>query len=214
MRFNIQLAESDSEITRIILQAIQDRLNKRLSSITTSLIPKIKTIVADALRSEPEYASLTNGKLKYEFGIDNSSAVDNIITKLVNTIELDTQPIKSSSRSLSGGFTLRMMKSDDLNGVIADPDAFVNDQRRGYQLPWLEWLLLRGNNTIVSNYEVKIGSSPYSRTGNAIMVASTSNWRVPTEFVGTSSNNWTTRAIASSESVIAKTIEQAIKDIL
>lgn len=214
MRFDIQLAESDSEITRIVLQAIQDQLNKRLSSITSSLIPKIKTIVSDALRAEPEYASLTNGKLRYELGIENPSSVDSIINKLVNTIELDNQSIKLSGRSLSGGFTLRMMKSDDLNGVIADSDAFVNDQRRGYQLPWLEWLLLRGNNTIVSNYQVKIGSSPYSRTGNAIMVNSTSNWRVPTEFVGTSSNNWTTRAIASSESIIAKTIEQTIKGIL
>lgn len=214
MRFDIKLIESNSEITRVILQALQSHINRNLSTVSSSVIPKIKGIVADALRAEPEYASLTAGKLKYELGIDSSTAVDNIVNKLVDTIELDLQPVSSSSRSLSGGFTIRMMKSDDLDGVIADADAFVNDQKRGYQLPWLEWLLLRGNDTIVSNYSVKIGNNPNSRTGNAIMVSSASNWRVPTEFVGTSSNNWTTRAIASANSSIAKAMEQSIKDIL
>lgn len=214
MRFNLQLAESNSEISKVILDALQNHLNRGLSRVSTTLIPRIKLIVAEALRAEPEYASLTNGKLKYELGIDNPSSVDSVISKLVDTIELDSNPIRSSGRGLSGGFVLRMMRSSDLNGVIADSDAFVNDQQRGYQLPWLEWLLLRGNDTIVSNYAVKIGNSPYSRTGNAIMVSSSSNWRVPTEFVGTARNNWTTRAIAASEGRISQVIEQAIRDII
>jgi hypothetical protein len=164
--------------------------------------------------SEPEYASLKGGKLRYELGISNTSNVDMVIDSLVNTLNIQSNPITYSSRSLSGGISLTMMKSDDLGGVINTQEAFVDDAQRGYSLPWLEWLLLKGNTILVYNYEVKLGSNPKSRTGNAIMVSSKQNWRIPTEFVGSEKNNWTTRAVAAAEYAIIAIIEKEIKDLI
>jgi len=147
-------------------------------------------------------------------GIADTSSVDLVIQKLVDTLTITNNGTKISRSFLSSGFSLTMMKSDDLNGVIGDQVALVVDKNRDYELPWLQWLLLRGNEVIVQNYSVKIGPNPASRTGNAIMVQSNRNWRVPPEFVGTQTNNWTTRAIAAAETEILQALQSAIRNSL
>jgi len=46
------------------------------------------------------------------------------------------------------------------------------------------------------------------------MVSSKKNWRIPTEFVGSQKNNWTTRAVEASEYAITTLIEKEIKDLI
>ena len=105
-----------------------------------------------------------------------------------------------------------MTKSDDMDGVIYSENARVIDNDN--DLPWLEWLLFKNNAPIVKNYNVKFGSSPYSRSGLAIMVPSSNNWRVPPEFAGSIRNNWTTRAISRAEPAVYGIIKKAIEDNL
>lgn len=211
-RFNIRLLESESAISRSIMVALRDHLSIAFSRLPTTIARPIKDAITQALKSEPEYASLKSGKLRYEMGIENTSNVDTIIESLVNTLDIQYRPITHSLKSLSGGFSLTMMKSDDLGGVVNTQEAYVNDAQRGYSLPWLTWLLLRGNEVLVYDYEVRLGSNPRSRSGNAIMVSSKKNWRVPPEFVGSQDDNWTTRAISAAESSILTIIEKAVKD--
>ena len=135
--------------------------------------------------------------------------VDNIIDKLVSTIDVSRSTVSYNKIGLVGGFTITMMKSDDMNGVIFTDIASVISNN-GQHLPWLQWLLLEGNNAIVKNFDVKMGSYSQSRSGMAIMVSSRDNWRVPPEFVGTISNNWTTRAIDRIEDKIDILIENII----
>jgi hypothetical protein len=78
-------------------------------------------------------------------------------------------------------------------------------------LPWLEWLLLKGNSIIVRNYNVKYGQNPRSRSGDAIMIDSTSSWRVPPEFAGTTRDNWTTRALNRVDKDINRIIQQSFE---
>lgn len=83
---------------------------------------------------------------------------------------------------------------------------------RGYQLPWLKWLLVEGTKPIVKNYAVKFGPNKSSRTGMAVMVNSSSNWSVPSEFAGTISSNWISRAIDDiSDLFISSIIENEIR---
>ncbi|NCA31122.1 MAG: hypothetical protein EBS93_10465 [Chitinophagia bacterium] len=95
-----------------------------------------------------------------------------------------------------------MVVSIDYADVLSSDDALVIDNLRGYNLPWLEWLLLEGNKIIVRKQQVEFGPNIASRTGNAIMRPSNKSWRVPSEFAGTITNNWITRAIDNSESQI------------
>lgn len=214
MKISLSLLESDSDIRKMILDEIIQTLQKALSSAARVLPDRIKNIVKDALKSEPEYQSLMSGNLRLEFGIADVSNVDLVINKLVDTLSLNIDTLKRSNNGVRGGITITMMKSDDFNGVISDESASVQDANKGYSLPWLEWLLLRGNQIIVRKYNVSFGSYPTSRSGGAVMVESNSSWRVPPEFAGTQSNNWTTRAIEKIEQNIINTLRSSIEDNL
>jgi hypothetical protein len=211
MNLSLSILETNSAISKMILDALRIELDRTMQKSAKELPLKIKPLLSDALKQEPEYSSLKSGKLRFEFGIPDAGAVDDVVEKIANTITINASPLKISGSSLSGGFTLTAIKTDDINGIINDPSAIVEDTTRGHSLPWLEWLLFRGNQTIVKGYDVKLGPNDNSRTGNAIMVSANNNWRVPAEFAGTSSNNWTTRAVERLESNIYKIIQSTVE---
>jgi len=210
MRFDIQILESDNQIVSAIIHSIKDVIGNAIKKSMSKITDGTKEIVAESLKQEPEYGSLTSGKLRADFGIPDTSMVERVVNALADTIIITEVPITGNQNGLKGGFILTMMKSDDLNGVIYQEIATVSDIK-GYKLPWLEWLLLRNNEPIVKNYEVQYGPSPYSRSGLGIMVPSEDSWRVPPEFAGSQDSNWTTRAIERSEGRIYKLIQQTIE---
>lgn len=206
--------ESSPAIRQAILKEISKIMIKAIDKATPRIANDIKVLLREALKQEPEYQSLVNGTLKAEFGIPSSSQIDAVVQAMVETINLKRSQISTNNFGITGGFTLTAMKSDDIGGVISSSQAQVNDAERGYVLPWLEWLLLKNNQILVKNYEVKLTSNPRSRSGMALMVSSDKNWRVPPAFAGSVTNNWTTRAVSRIEnsvySIIRKHIEAAI----
>lgn len=214
MKYSIKLLESSSEIASKILQALQDNVSKIINKVLPKIEQDLKNLVSDALRQEPEYQSLLSGTLKAEFGIYDSGSVEKIVEALSSTIKIEQQPIQIGRNSLRGGFSITMMKSDDMDGIIFIDSASVVDNTRGYVLPWLEWLLYENNKPIVKNYTVNYTNSEYSRSGLAIMIPDDSNWRVPPEFAGSIKNNWTTRAISRLDPVIYNTIISNMESVL
>ena len=212
MKFSLDIVESSDQIVKLILDQLKDEINKTIKSALPNIQKDVKSIMKNALVSEPEYGSLKAGTLRAEFGISDPSAVDSVIDLMVNTLEIKLDPIKVAGNKLVGGFLLTMIKSDDISGVIYNDNAKVIDNARGYSLPWLEWLLLKGNETIVQNYSVKYSNSPLSRSGLALMVESQNNWRVPPNFSGDQNNNWTTRAISKIDKEIVNIISKNIND--
>lgn len=205
MKLNVNIIESNKQIKDLILNNIKDTMTKIVNKAIPAINSSVKSIVKNALVGEPEYGSLLSGTLKAEFGIPNSSVVDSIVDALVDTLNIEASPITISRNGIAGGFSLTMMKSDDMNGLVYTDLASVHDAK-GYSLPWLEWLLYEKNNPIVKRYNVSYTDSPYSRSGMAIMVPSTGNWRVPPMYAGSIRNNWTTRAISKTEKQIYNTI--------
>ena len=210
MKFTLQLVESSREIEKNILSTLKILLEQAVNSSIKELSDNIKDIVKKALQSEPEYSSLKSGELRYNFGISDPSNVDIVIEKLVDTIEIEIKPIKITPKGLSGGYTINMINSQDFGGVLNIDAAMVVDDKGGYRLPWLEWLLLKNNEFIVKNYEVQLGPNSSSRTGNAIMVKSNDSWRVPPAFAGSQESNWTTRALEKVDKEIIMTMENTL----
>ena len=213
MRISANIVETNDEINTMILEIMADHINDTLNIAMPKITTEIKELVALSLREEPEYQSLLSGRLRAEFGLSDTNMVDNIIDKLVSTIDVSRSTVSYNKIVLVGGFTITMMKSDDMNGLIFTDIASVISNN-GQHLPWLQWLLLEGNNAIVKNFDVKMGSYSQSRSGMAIMVSSRDNWRVPPEFVGTISNNWTTRAIDRIEDKIYTLIQDIIEALI
>lgn len=210
MKFSIQLLDSDKEIQKQIIAAISGEIQKTIIKAIPNIKAKIQDAVKNAVKSEPEYKSLVSGELKYEFGItDSISKVENIINTMTSNINIRYSNITTNSRGLKGGFSLEMIPSDFAD-ILGLGDSYVQDQK-GYSLPWLQWLLLEGGNILVRNYQVVIGPSPYSRTGNAVMKPEPgTNWVVPPKFAGTINNNWITRSISRIDNQINNIIEEEV----
>jgi hypothetical protein len=211
MKYEVVLLENDSTIRKNILEALKPLIDQSLTKAVTSLRQPLVDLIKSALRSEPEYASLISGQLRWELGIADVGNVDIAINNIANSIEINKQSVGINNLGLSGGMELKIINNQDFGGALSDQSAFVNDAERGYSLPWLEWLLLKGNAILVRNFEVKFGPSPRSRSGNAIMIGSSSNWRVPPEFAGTIRDNWTTRAIDRIDNQIIKLMQNTFE---
>jgi hypothetical protein len=210
MKFSLRLLETDSQISKLIMDELKIILDKAINTALPKISTEIKILIGESLRNQPEYSSLMTGTLKAELGIADATSITSVIDALIETLAVQKNDIKVTNKGLSGGFSLTMMKSDDMNGVIYTDPASVKDAS-GYSLPWLEWLLLKGSEILVKNYEVSYVSSPYSRSGMAIMIPSSSSWRVPPQFAGTENDNWTTRAINSVEDSVYKIIQENIE---
>lgn len=207
MKINIKLLESNSVITKNILQEISKYIDVAISKSLTGIKQDIEKIVLDSVKNEPEYLSLKNGQLRYEFGIPNTSVVDSILQKIINTINIHKKNTTFNQSGVVGGFVLTALDENDIISFTSLPEAMVIDTKNGYSLPWLQWLLLEGAKPIVKNYDVKVGPNRASRTGMAIMVKDSGSWSVPNSFIGTRNSNWFTRAI---DNINDNTIENSI----
>lgn len=209
MKFSIKLLDSAKDIEQKILRAMLPEVVATMNSGMSKLKNNLPNIIRQAIINTPEYESLALGKLRYEFGIDN---VDSKLASLVNVWSTNIKYIYSAptivANRIKGSFSANMIRAD-FSDVLYTDFAAVVDTVRGYTLPWLEWLLLEGNKTIVRNYEVILGPNRASRTGYALMKKSSRSWKVPSEFSGTANDNWITRAIDRAEPNIQQLLDEA-----
>jgi glycosyltransferase involved in cell wall biosynthesis len=90
-------------------------------------------------------------------------------------------------------------------------DAVNQITEKGETLDWLSWLLIRGGDIIIQEYDVE-WCPPKSRTHMLIMVKGVGRrWRVPTYFQGTVQNNVITRVLDTMQSTYANSIENIMK---
>ena len=211
MKLSLQLVENSQTIQQEILRALLPECQKYMDNVINKLKKELPNIVSNAITSEPEYGSLLSGKLKFEFGIaDAGSKITNIINHWITNIVYDYKPPAASSSGIRSSFSAKLIRAN-FSDIINTSDAMVIDSNRGYELPWLEWLLLDGTATIVPQYEVRIGANSRSRTGYAVMVPSKDSWKVPDEFSGTIDNNWITRAISNSQEEIQNLLNRILQ---
>lgn len=213
MKLSLNIVESTSTIEKDILNIIASVLDEAFQKLRPSIINKLQQIVKDAIMAEPEYQSLLNGQLKYELGIDNNFKIMDIIEVWSSTVNIDIKPVRIVGSKLTGGIAISMIKSD-YSDVLSQDSASITDQNTGSVIPWLYWLLLAGGDILISNYEVQLGPNPKSRSGNAIMVSSTENWRMPPQYAGTAKDNWVYRAINKLDSQIENMLQTELEKAL
>lgn len=211
MRFGTRILEGVQSVSKKVL----GELSKQVGKLFTKAQPKIqkdfRTIISRAIRSQPEYGSLKTGELRYNFGIPNVAAVDAVVDRFVDSINVRTNAVKVSGNTLSADLIFSIIAEEDVTSILSSEEAQVLTEK-GQTLPWLQWLLLEGSEPLVLTHRIKIGSSEYSRTGQAIMIPTKNgNWRVPPRYIGTVDNNWITRAISSVEGEINNILSKHIK---
>jgi len=198
-----------SQFSQDVEREIIKKIKSKAPKIKISITDQIKKNVREALIGTQEYQSIIHGRLRAELGIPNSSSrIMSVVDTWVDNIVVKVTTGKSPFLSINIG-----MIQADYSDVLALPEAQYTYKSRRSEgtIPWLRWLLLEGPKRIITQYE--FSKSPIgSRTGMGIMISKERGaWQVPSEFSGTSVNNFATRALGNMESVIDKIVENTVK---
>lgn len=218
----VRVKISDSEAKKIetsILDIFVDELNTRLGVGLFRIIEKIKISVGNMIRSAPEFSDLIgNTQIRAEIGlVDGASKLNDIIEIFVNGIRFDTDPFRRVGRVIKGGLTINIIR-EDYADVLASESAsytyYSQRYRKEVTIPWLEWLLIAGDEILVRDFKVKFGLAiEGSRTGNAVMKKdkSSAGWRVPGQYVGYPDDNFVTRALDGIEDDIYNILKNELE---
>lgn len=208
---SLKLQETPSQINKEILLALLPQVETYFKNVFSKVSSQIQNLIINSIKNAPEYDALLNGQLKAEFGLPDSDSRVNFILEFWRNIQVTYYPVKIKNNStLSANFIINMIKSDFSDILSLGASTFTTE--KGSELNWLEWLLLFGNQTIIKDYEVVLGSNPRSRTGLAVMKGVISGkWSVPSEFAGTVNNNWITRSIDSVDGEINKLLLDSLR---
>lgn len=214
MQVSIKLKETEQQIQALILKQLNKAIVECLSKAKIGIARAVKLQVEAAIKRAPEYESLTSddGKLRVQFGlVDADSKVKEIIDLFVNEIQVVVRTPLVSGSTIRAGIEIKAIKGDFSDALSSTSASQITE--KGESLPWLEWLLTRGDTIILREYEVvsKGKALAKSRTGGAVTIKKKSgSWRVPPEFSGSEGDNWITRAIDSIDATIESTIEAEI----
>lgn len=225
-------------------RVIVSQLNRELKRIAPLVEEDFKNTFKAVFRDHPTFKSLGGTEprgLDAHFGFPKGTApsvVDQIIFTLSNSVTV--RPIRVSRRrgkpqELTGGLELTAVRADfqDLLGL---PEGHVTT-KKGKDLWWMRWLLIRGNSLIVKDYSITFGYFPLGttrsqriqrrlaghdrRSEKAIMVYTkelpqyypdaTSGWKVPSEHAGVYNDNFITRAIDEKFKFIQKIFQASVE---
>lgn len=206
----IKLIEKPSQIEEKINKALAEEINLRLFKAQANIITAAKNLTSEWISLQPEMISLASNdqfSLAGQLGIYAGSGLS--ITSIIRTAISNSISIKFKkfSNKLIGGFELNFQPSDFIN-LLSLPQAVVN--YKDGVLPWLDWLLKRGDTIIVANYAYN-ASTGLGRSGLGNMKPGGS-FRIPPQYSGVESNNFITRALIGSkqEEAITKLFKKAL----
>ncbi len=195
-------------------KAFRDAAAKEMYNVINPIIKKsankfrisLQQLVKESFKATSTYDSLINGTLKGHFGFyaGTSSKVDAVIDELIGQIFVESHTASKDSHII---LTVNMIESD-FQKVTSASSAIITTEK-GEQLFWLEWLLLRGTELVLSGYSIpnvrikrKQGTG---RSGKATMVVTDDEsqiWHVPITFAGTPGKNWVTDTLKESKIVL------------
>ncbi len=183
---SIKLTQSEAQIERIIIDMLKKQFKDTAIASQLAIEDRLRSVIIDSIKAAPEYHSLLSGRLLGEFGLtDAPTKLDRILQVWSQDIHFDMKNTTMRITAIQG----------DFKNVLSLPEAqqFTN---KGVSLDWLDWLLIKGDKTIIREYEIEAAQGRRSRTGLAVMVkVKKGRWKVPSQYAGTVNKNWVTRAI-------------------
>lgn len=206
---SIKLLDGLESITKKINTASASYINNKIKNRKQNIQKRIKLLTSNWITSQNEMVALANGLLSGAFGIppgDERAAFNAIHDAVVASVEVEIVLFNNSLTS--GGIKVNFQPAD-FSRLLSIPEGHVIYENG--DLHWLQWLLQRGDEVIVTNYEYN-PKSGFGRSGLGSM-KSGGFFRVPPQYSGTSDNNFITRALIGrrQEQEIALILKDALR---
>lgn len=208
----LKIVDSFSNIKNKIDTAIANHMNKRIQTRRKRAEAQIKSYIRGWIEEQDEVASLkAQGELKSlnaQFGLPPgvpNIAIEAIIQALIQSIEVLFTKVDKKFR---GKVEFRI-RGEVILSILGIPQGIVITEK-GASLNWLEWLLTRGNETIISGYQYT--ASPGGGRSGGGWMSGGSVFRVePTSFAGRVDNNFITRAFKDKDKELSRVLKVLLK---
>jgi hypothetical protein len=206
----LQLVDSLDVIEKNIAKALSELANNIISQNQNNILNRCKSLAKSWILSQPEMMSLSSSSpesLAGQLGIYAGSAT-RIIQGIASAVEnsLSIKIVKFDNK-LKGGIEVNFQPSNFVNLLSLSEGHIIFN---GGDLHWLDWLLKRGDNIIVVNYQYN-PESGLGRSGLGNMIPGGA-FRIPPEYSGTNDDNFVTRALIGTQQ--EKQISKIFQDIL
>lgn len=218
-----ELRFNDDQIKKALNASWKRHIRQTINDNLRSLESAIKERYAVNVRKTRTYINLSrdNTTFRTEIGVPSSSSVlTTIINTLLDNVEVRMGRVENDNLDYMIPLNIILWNDKILKAVLNSPGAsyFSESLRAGtiHEVPWLEWLLLRGTEPVVFGYRVMYDKSAWSRTDNAIMVKSTSGDKYPKDFSvredlsGTKDDNFITEAAVNLSEELPEIIQKEI----
>jgi hypothetical protein len=197
MTISLKITDSIKSIEKNINSAIAEYINTKLNNNSKNIVSEISSHVPTWLRNQPEIVALLakdNTSLAGYFGIAGSAS--DVVNAIVNSVtgSLIFKFVSYNNSLTRGGFEVYIQPENFAN-LLGLPQGHTIYQ--GGDLHWLDWLLIRGDAIIVSNYQYN-PSTGLGRSGLGNMIKGGA-FRVPPQFAGTKTDNFVTRALSGND---------------
>jgi len=186
----IKITDDIQNIQSKVNEACAKYLNEKIIKGKYRIMSACKRLASSWISSQPEMESLAGGFLAGAFGLYQGTEIQavNAITTAISD-SINVQVVKLN-KNLRGGIFINFQPANFINLLSLSEGHVVYESG---DLHWLQWLLERGDSSIVVNYSY----SPSSGIGRSQKGAMSRGgvFRVPPEFSGTANNNFVTRAL-------------------
>lgn len=202
----IVLPQFQKEFEKNIKDEVSALLNKKIPTILSNIKVRLQELLRLSITNSPEYQSIVSGILRVELGIQDTGVITTIVDTWANNIKVEYKPKSGSLGVISIG-----MIDEDYSDVLnlAEASYSYSTNISSGVIEWLRWLLIEGSSVIVVDYEFKPGAT--GRLGQGSMINRVGGgWSIPSQFAGTATDNFATRALISIDNEIDDIVRQEI----
>ena len=212
----VEVTTSDTEFEKLVMKAIVDHINSSISAVGEDIKKKIKPIIFNVIHDCYEMEALRGFYLRGALGLTSSQAGSSsrdIAEAVSSAVFIDVK--RATPRNLSGALTINI-QPEDLSNVLSISEAVIqytsDKYKRTVDLPWLDWLLTKGDTVLVSGFNFQPNTGE-GRSGAGSMVQDlVADWRIRPEYAGTKQDNFITRALSdkNAQSKISSIVEKSM----
>ena len=214
-RIRLKLVTTPSQFAATVQFLLAPKVNKILKKTNPAIESRVSELLRVKMNSSDTIQELKNGQLKVDFGLTDSvadAATKDIVNAVASAVQIFIRPPKSKKAKTLGSLVIEINPSI-VSAVVQTSTTNAIYNSNGHQITWLNWLMTKGTEVVVEDFEVVsgLGYDERSRSGGGLMIRTGGAFRVHPDHAGTAGDNFITKAIIANGPNIRKIIQEEFR---